>query len=89
MAIKQDIEQSIIENIRLTLEKLIDESALEIGKEEIPSIQIEVPREEKFGDFSVNIAMRLAKSAKKNPREIAMLIVDNFPNDIKYIKEIN
>lgn len=89
MAIKQDIEQSIIENIRLTLEKLIDESALEIGKEEIPSIQIEVPREEKFGDFSVNIAMRLAKSAKKNPREIAMLIVDNFPNDIKYIKEIS
>ena len=89
MAVKQDIEQSIIENIKFTLNDLIDTNALEIKKEEIPSIQIEVPREEKFGDFSVNIAMRLAKSAKKNPREIATLIVDNFPKDVKYIEDIS
>ena len=31
----------------------------------------EVPREEKFGDLSTNLAMRLAKEAKKAPRAIA------------------
>ncbi len=31
----------------------------------------EIPRDEKFGDLSVNVAMRLAKELKKSPRAVA------------------
>ncbi len=37
---------------------------------EIPNIAVEVP-EEKFGDFSTNAAMVMAKPLKSNPRKIA------------------
>lgn len=34
------------------------------------SAELTIP-DEKFGDFSTNIAMRLSKQLSKNPREIA------------------
>lgn len=43
------------------------------------SITVERTREAKHGDFSTNIAMRLAKSAGRNPRELAQLIIDRLP----------
>ena len=46
--------------------------------ENVPDIKIEIPKETKNGDFSTNIAMVLTKIAKKNPREIAGLIVDHI-----------
>ncbi|MFC1667239.1 arginine--tRNA ligase [Candidatus Omnitrophota bacterium] len=41
----------------------------------LSNIYLEVPKEKKFGDFSTNIAMRLAKSLKKAPEKIAVGIV--------------
>ena len=35
------------------------------------NVKLEVPRNREFGDFSTNAAMVMAKSAGKNPREIA------------------
>ena len=40
----------------------------------MPAIQVEVPREEKFGDFSCNAAMMFTKTLKKPPREIAAAV---------------
>ena len=37
------------------------------------------PRDPRNGDFATNIAMRLAKSAGKNPRELAQIIIDALP----------
>ncbi len=37
-------------------------------------VEIETPKDTKFGDFSLNIAMKLARTLKKNPLEIARLI---------------
>ncbi len=38
-------------------------------------IQIEQPADKKFGDFSTNIALLIAKERKKNPRELAQEII--------------
>ncbi len=43
------------------------------------SIQLDRPKLIEHGDFSTNVAMMLAKTLKKNPRELATLIIDQFP----------
>jgi arginyl-tRNA synthetase len=40
----------------------------------------EVPRQTDHGDFATNVAMTLARSAKRPPRAIADLIVQHFPS---------
>lgn len=51
------------------LHKAIAEGALPEGV--YPEIELEVPPQKEFGDFSSNIAMQAAKVAKTNPRAIA------------------
>ncbi len=43
------------------------------------SIQFDRPKSIEHGDFSTNLAMMLAKPLKKNPRELATLIIENLP----------
>ena len=43
------------------------------------SIQLDRPKSIEHGDFSSNLAMMLAKPLKKNPRELATLIIEKFP----------
>ena len=43
------------------------------------SIQLDRPKSIEHGDFSSNLAMALAKSLKKNPRELAALIIEKLP----------
>lgn len=45
------------------------------------NIQFERTRQKEHGDFACNIAMMLAKAARKNPRELAQAIVDALPDD--------
>jgi len=42
----------------------------------VPSIVLERPRDPSHGDLACNIAMQMAKPLKKNPRELAQLIVE-------------
>ena len=51
-------------------------------------INIEVPRDIKFGDFSANTAMLLAKQEKQAPRMIAQKIIDNMSIEDTYIDRI-
>ncbi|MEW4983415.1 MAG: arginine--tRNA ligase [Cycloclasticus sp.] len=44
-------------------------------------IQIEHTRDPSHGDYASNVAMMLAKPAKKNPRQIAQTIIDHLPAD--------
>jgi arginyl-tRNA synthetase len=47
---------------------------------ELPAtLAIERTRDAQHGDFATNIALRLAKSARKNPRELATAIVAALP----------
>ncbi|MSQ80387.1 MAG: arginine--tRNA ligase [Candidatus Methylopumilus sp.] len=43
------------------------------------SIQMDRPKSIEHGDFSTNLAMMLAKPMKKNPRELASLIIEKLP----------
>lgn len=47
----------------------------QLDLETIPDPHIETPREQGHGDLSTNVAMALAKTARRAPREIAEVIV--------------
>lgn len=71
--------------IREQLEKIID-AAIEAARadgslqmDEAPAAALERPRDEANGDWASTVAMRSAKLAKKNPREVAQIIVDHIP----------
>ena len=75
--------------IREQLENIIDAAiaaAREDGSlvmDEAPAAALERPRDEANGDWASTVAMRSAKLAKKNPREVAQVIVDHIPaNDV-------
>jgi arginyl-tRNA synthetase len=46
---------------------------------ELPAIELERTRDVSHGDFACNIAMRLSKAARSNPRQLAQLIVNALP----------
>lgn len=71
MSIKKEI-QKVIKN---SLEKCnIDLS--------IDQIIIEIPKDQKLGDYSTNVALILTKILKKNPLEIAEEIKSNMTSDL-------
>src|SRR5690606_845969 len=43
------------------------------------SVDVERTRDAAHGDFATNIALQLAKPARKNPRQLAQAIVDCIP----------
>ncbi|MGU9958151.1 MAG: arginine--tRNA ligase [Arenicellales bacterium WSBS_2016_MAG_OTU3] len=47
--------------------------------EKMPAVQIDRTRNKQHGDFSCNVAMVLAKLAKRKPRELAQLVMDVLP----------
>ncbi|MDP7036527.1 MAG: arginine--tRNA ligase [Candidatus Marinimicrobia bacterium] len=53
------------------------------------SIIIEPPKKGKFGDFSCNIALILAKEIKKNPIQIAQTITDNLILNPEWVSSTN
>ena len=46
-----------------------------------PSIVLEIPKVQAHGDFSTNMAMQMAASQKKSPRDIARIIMDHVADD--------
>jgi arginyl-tRNA synthetase len=45
----------------------------------MPAIEVERTRDAAHGDFATNIALQLAKPARKNPRQLAQALVDALP----------
>ena len=45
---------------------------------DLPDFVLEIPRSKEHGDVAANLAMVLAKQEKKNPREIAGVLVDKL-----------
>jgi len=45
------------------------------------SVKFERTRQKEHGDFATNVAMTLAKPARRNPRELAELVVEALPKD--------
>lgn len=74
-------------NLKLEIQKAVIEAGL-ASEENIPEVQLEVPREKAHGDLATNIAMQLASIAKKNPRQIAEEIKEKINKEKAFIKEI-
>lgn len=73
--------------IREQLEELVD-AAIAAARadgslvlDEAPAPALERPRDEANGDWASTVAMRTAKLARKNPREVAQIIVDHLPEN--------
>jgi len=59
-----------------TLISLLRASVAQILPEASPNILLERPKVAAHGDIATNVAMQLAKPARRNPRELAQQIVD-------------
>lgn len=57
-------------------------------EEELPEIILEKPKDKSHGDFAANVAMQLARIAKKAPRQIAADIVDNLDQTKASIEKV-
>ncbi|MGV3042982.1 arginine--tRNA ligase [Staphylococcus rostri] len=82
MNIIDQVKQTLIEEI----EKSIKKAEL---AETVPNIKVEIPKDTQNGDYSTNIAMVLTKIAKRNPREIAQLIVENLDTEAAHVQKVD
>jgi len=69
------------------LTKIIGDAILKLNYPDI-SIHFDKPKEEKFGDYSTNAAMLLAKDLKSPPRKIAEELIHNLEYDKDVISKI-
>jgi arginyl-tRNA synthetase len=72
---------SILEKVKDAIVEEMKEAVVKAGmaeREQIPNFILEVPKDKTHGDFATNIAMQLARVAKKAPRQIAEGIAGNF-----------
>ncbi len=56
--------------------------------DELPAIILEKPKDKQHGDFASNIAMQLARIAKKAPRQIAEEIVEHLDQSKASIEKV-
>ncbi len=72
---------NIAEQIQENLKQEVKNAVLKAGlaaEEEIPEVILETPKDKAHGDYSTNMAMQLARIAKKAPRMIAEQIQANI-----------
>ena len=74
------MKELVLTAIRAALERL--------GFESDVRVVIERPRQEQHGDLTTNVAMVLAKTLRRNPRELAAQIVDALRLDTTLVEGI-
>ena len=64
------IREKVEEEIKRLIQKAVDQAvaAGDFNVEALPEIQLEVPREREYGEYSTNIAIQLPKLARKAPK---------------------
>jgi len=83
---------NILQETEINLKKALAQAIITAGladEKDIPSIVLEKPKQKSHGDFATNIAMQLAKIAKKAPRDIAADIKNHLDLEKAYIKNID
>lgn len=82
---------NIVDQVKERLKDEIKATVLKAGLAEeaqIPPVILEVPKEKAHGDYSTNMAMQLARVAKKAPRVIAEELVKQFDQTKASIEKI-
>jgi len=74
---KENIQDEIIGSVKNALKEsgLVDSFAEEL--------YLDIPADARFGDFSTNVAMRLSKSLKKNPRDVASDLIEKIKKQVE------
>lgn len=68
------------------LVEIIGNALKDLGLQDVPTIEIEVPRQDSMGDLATPMAMSLAAKLKKPPRKIAEEIVDSIRDKKQFEK---
>ncbi len=71
------MKQQLEELVRTALTRMGDESCASAAA--LDTVIVERTRDAQHGDFATNIALRLAKAARRNPRELAQAIIAALP----------
>ena len=82
---------SISQQVKQTLKEEIKQAVIQSGlatEDQIPDVVLEKPKEKDHGDYATNVAMQLARVAKKAPRQIAEAIVEHLNKEKAYVTEI-
>ncbi|MCA1040218.1 arginine--tRNA ligase [Bacillus infantis] len=82
---------NIVEQVQSNLKEEIKQAVMKAGlaaEEQIPDVILETPKEKAHGDYSTNMAMQLARVAKKAPRMIAEQLIENFDSSKASIEKI-
>ncbi|RFU62363.1 arginine--tRNA ligase [Peribacillus glennii] len=72
---------NVVKQVQEKLKQEIRAAVIKAGlatEGQIPDVILELPKEKAHGDYSTNMAMQLARVAKKAPRMIAEGIIENF-----------
>ncbi len=82
---------NIVDQVQSKLKEEIKQAVIKAGlatEEQIPDVILETPKEKAHGDYSTNMAMQLARVAKKAPRMIAEELTANFDRTKASIEKI-
>jgi arginyl-tRNA synthetase len=82
---------SIVAEVQQNLKEEIKKATVRAGlaeESQLPIIILEQPKEKVHGDYSTNIAMQLARIAKKAPRQIAEEIISHFEKEQVSVEKI-
>ncbi|WP_026572643.1 arginine--tRNA ligase [Bacillus sp. UNC438CL73TsuS30] len=82
---------NIVEQVQNKIKEEIKAAVLKAGlatEEQIPDVILETPKEKAHGDYSTNMAMQLARVAKKAPRMIAEALIENLDRSKASIEKI-
>ena len=82
---------NIVEQVHNKLKEEIQAAVVKAGlatEEQIPNVVLEIPKDKTHGDYSTNMAMQLARIAKKAPRMIAEALIENFDQSKASIEKI-
>ncbi|MGG0178108.1 arginine--tRNA ligase [Gottfriedia acidiceleris] len=80
-----------LEQVKSRLKNEIEAAVLKAGlatEEQLPQVVLETPKDKAHGDFSTNMAMQLARVAKKAPRMIAEELINSFDQSKASIKKV-
>ncbi|QED49762.1 arginine--tRNA ligase [Cytobacillus dafuensis] len=75
------------EKLKLEIKAAVMKANL-ASEEQIPNVILETPKEKAHGDYSTNMAMQLARVAKKAPKMIAEELIAHFDNSKASIEKI-
>ncbi|WP_017756644.1 arginine--tRNA ligase [Calidifontibacillus oryziterrae] len=82
---------NIVEQVKDRIKEEIKVAVMKAGlasEEELPEVVLELPKEKAHGDYATNMAMQLARVAKKPPRVIAEELVNHFDKTKASIEKI-